>query len=105
MTASATATVARLARTPHGPASSTTISGSDEFIDFCREVGTEPVIAVNTGFGDAYSAAQEVEYCNGSADTVGGSWRAKNGHAKPYGVKYWCVGNEMWGPGNWASCN
>ncbi len=72
--------------------------GLDEFIDFCREVGTEPVIAVNTGFGDAYSAAQEVEYCNGSADTVGGSWRAKNGHAKPYSVKYWCVGNEMWGP-------
>jgi alpha-N-arabinofuranosidase len=72
--------------------------GLDEFIDFCREVGAEPVIAANTGFGDAYSAAQEVEYCNGSADTIGGSWRAKNGHSKPYGVKYWCVGNEMWGP-------
>ena len=55
------------------------------------------MIAVNTGFGDDYSAAQEVEYCNGSADTIGGSWRAKNGHAEPYGVKYWCVGNEMWG--------
>ena len=56
------------------------------------------MIAVNTGFGDAYSAAQEVEYCNGSAETIGGSWRAKNGHAEPYGVKYWCVGNEMFGP-------
>ena len=72
--------------------------GLDEFIDFCREVDAEPVIAVNTGFGDAYSAAQEVEYCNASAATVGGGWRAGNGHAKPYGVKYWCVGNEMWGP-------
>ncbi len=72
--------------------------GLDEFIDFCREVGAEPVIAVNTGFGDAYSAAQEVEYTNGSTDTVGGSWRAKNGHAKPYGVHCWCVGNEMFGP-------
>ena len=32
---------------------------------------------VNTGFGDAYSAAQEVEYANGSADTIGGQWRAQ----------------------------
>jgi len=73
--------------------------GIDEFIAFCREVGTEPVICVNTGFGDHYSAAQEVEYTNGSADTIGGSWRVKNGHAEPYNVKYWCVGNEMFG--NW----
>ena len=56
--------------------------GIDEFIDFCREVNAEPMIAANTGFGDAYSAAQEVEYCNGAADTVGGSWRVKNGHPR-----------------------
>jgi alpha-L-arabinofuranosidase len=71
--------------------------GTDEFIDFCREIGTEPLVTVNTGFGDAYTAAQWVEYCNGSAQTIGGSWRIKNGHRKPYGVKVWCVGNEMWG--------
>ena len=71
--------------------------GTDEFIDFCREIGTEPVIAANTGFGDHYSAAQWVEYCNGSTKTLAGGWRAKNGNDKPYGVKYWCVGNEMWG--------
>ncbi len=72
--------------------------GIDEFIDFCREVGAEPMIAANTGFGDAYSAAQEVAYCNAPADTIGGSWRAKNGHPEPYHVRYWCVGNEMFGP-------
>jgi alpha-N-arabinofuranosidase len=72
--------------------------GIDEFIDFCHEVGAEPMIAANTGFGDDYSAAQEVEYTNGSAETIGGGWRVKNQHAAPYGVKYWCVGNEMWGP-------
>ena len=72
--------------------------GLDEFIDFCREVQTEPMIAANTGFGDAYSAAQEVEYCNGSGDSIDGAWRIGNGHAQPYGVKYWCVGNEMFGP-------
>lgn len=72
--------------------------GTDEFIAFCREIGTEPMIAVNTGFGDAYSAAQWVEYCNASTATIGGGWRQQNGNAQPYGVKYWCVGNEMFGP-------
>ncbi|HPU57313.1 MAG TPA: alpha-L-arabinofuranosidase C-terminal domain-containing protein, partial [Verrucomicrobiota bacterium] len=61
-------------------------------------VGAEPMIAVNTGFGDAYSAAQWVEYCNAPAKTIAGGWRAKNGHRAPYGVKFWCVGNEMFGP-------
>jgi len=72
--------------------------GTDEFIAFCREIGTEPMIAANTGFGDDYSAAQWVEYCNRGADTIGGGWRIKNGNAEPYAVKYWCVGNEMFGP-------
>lgn len=72
--------------------------GLDEFMDFCRELNTEPMIAVNTGFGDAYSAAQQVEYCNASDETIGGRWRVENGHAEPYDVRYWCVGNEMWGP-------
>jgi len=73
--------------------------GTDEFLDFCREIAADPVIAANTGFGDHYSAAQWVEYCNASTHTIGGSWRKQNGHKEPYGVKYWCVGNEMWG--NW----
>jgi alpha-N-arabinofuranosidase len=72
--------------------------GTDEFIAFCREVGAEPLIAVNTGFGDAYSAAQWVQYCNAGAATLAGRWRTQNGHEQPYGVKYWGVGNEMFGP-------
>ncbi len=71
--------------------------GLDEFLLFCKEVGTEPMIAVNSGFGDDYSASQEVQYANGSADTLMGKWRAENGHPEPYGVKWWCVGNEMFG--------
>ena len=71
--------------------------GMDEFIRFCELIDTEPMIAVNTGFGDAYSAAAEVEYANGSTKTPMGKWRAENGHSKPYAVKWWCVGNEMFG--------
>ena len=73
--------------------------GLDEFIAFCREIGTEPMIAVNTGFGDDFCGAQEVEYANGSPDTPMGKWRAKNGHREPYAVTWWCIGNEMYG--NW----
>lgn len=72
--------------------------GIDQFVGLCKRLGAEPLIAVNTGFGDAYTAAQEVEYCNGTRDTIGGQWRVKNGHTVPYGVSWWCVGNEMFGP-------
>ena len=71
--------------------------GLDDFMRFCEQVGAEPVVVVNTGFGDAYSAAQEVEYCNGTADTIGGRWRAEGEHAEPFGVKLWGIGNEMYG--------
>ena len=71
--------------------------GMDEFLAFCRRLESEPVVTVNTGFGDHFSARQQVEYANATAETVGGRWRTENGHAEPYGVKYWCVGNEMWG--------
>jgi len=57
----------------------------------------EPYITVNAGFGDAWSAAQQVEYANGAATTPMGRLRATNGHPQPYGVKYWGIGNEMWG--------
>ena len=71
--------------------------GLDEFIAFCRLIDTEPYIAVNSGFGDAHSAAEEVEYANGSSETPMGRWRAANGHPEPYNVKWWSIGNEMYG--------
>ena len=71
--------------------------GFGEFIRFCRLVGAEPLVTVNTGFGDAYSAAAQLEYSNGSTDTLMGALRAKNGDTKPFNVRYWCIGNEMFG--------
>ncbi len=71
--------------------------GTDEFMDFCRLVGAEPVVTANMGFGDAYSAAQWVEYCNAGGETVGGRMRIENGTTAPFDVELWCVGNEMWG--------
>jgi len=71
--------------------------GTDEFITFCREVGCEPLICVNAGDGSPAEAAAWVEYCNGAPDTPMGRLRAENGHPEPYGVKYWEIGNEVYG--------
>jgi len=71
--------------------------GIDEFITFCRLINTEPLIVVNTGQGDAKLAADEVEYVNGSKDTPMGKLRAINGFPDPYQVKWWGIGNEMYG--------
>lgn len=71
--------------------------GMDEFMTLCKLIGVDPYITVNAGFGDAHSAAEEVEYMNGSVHTRLGVMRARNGHAEPYHVKYWNIGNEPWG--------
>jgi len=71
--------------------------GLDEFMVFCAEVGAEPYIAVNAGFGSVQDAADEVEYANGAPGSRWGKARAANGHPNPYGVTWWGVGNEMYG--------
>lgn len=71
--------------------------GTDEFIEFCRLVGAKPYITVNFGSGTPRMAAEWVEYCNGPATSTWGQKRAANGHPRPYGVKDWSVGNEIWG--------
>jgi alpha-N-arabinofuranosidase len=71
--------------------------GTDEFLTLCRLLGVDAYITVNAGFGDAWSAAELVEYTNGAVTTPMGKWRAANGHPQPYNVKLWGVGNEPWG--------
>lgn len=72
--------------------------GLHEFFALCRLVGAEPDLAIDSGFGSAREAAEEVEYCNGSSDTRMGKMRAANGHPEPFNVRLWCIGNEMYGP-------
>src|ERR1035441_4975556 len=76
--------------------------GTDEFMVLCRLLDVEPYITVNAGFGDAWSAAEYVEYANGAAATPMGKLRAANGHPQPYGAKFWGIGNEMWGDWSWG---
>jgi len=73
--------------------------GTDEYIQFCRNTGAEPSITVNVEGRGATpeEAAAWVEYCNGAPTTKYGAMRAANGHPSPYNVRYWEVGNEIWG--------
>lgn len=71
--------------------------GTHEFLEFCDLIKTEPLIVVNTGFGDAHSAASWLEYVNGSSSTEEGRRRAQNGHPGQWNVKWWGIGNEMFG--------
>lgn len=72
--------------------------GTDEFLAFCTLIKTEPYFVVNDGSGTPEEAARWVAYCNSPADSEQGRRRAANGHPEPYNVKYWGVGNEVWGP-------
>lgn len=71
--------------------------GTDEFIEYCREIGAEPYICINLGTGTLDEARNWVEYCNGVGNTYYANLRRRNGHPEPYNVKYWGLGNEMYG--------
>ncbi len=71
--------------------------GLHEFMRFCELLDTEPYIAVNSGLGGVESAAAQVQYVNGTADTPMGALRAENGHPEPWKVTFWGIGNEMYG--------
>jgi alpha-N-arabinofuranosidase len=95
--------------------------GTEEYLAFCRAIGAEPTIVVNVeGRGATLSeaadlrlagkdlrkesraataeeAANWVEYCNGPITSKYGGLRARHGHPEPYHVKYWEIGNEIWG--------
>ncbi|AIF50488.1 alpha-N-arabinofuranosidase [Pelosinus sp. UFO1] len=76
--------------------------GIDEFVDWCKKVGTEPMAAVNLGTGAPQDAGYMMEYCNHPAGTYWSDLRIKNGHKEPHNIKVWCLGNEMDGP--WQTC-
>ncbi|MEZ4666392.1 MAG: alpha-L-arabinofuranosidase C-terminal domain-containing protein [Anaerolineae bacterium] len=72
--------------------------GTNEFMEFCKKVKTEPMLGVNMGTGTIQDAANLVEYCNAPVGTQYADMRAAHGYREPHAVKYWCVGNEMDGP-------
>jgi alpha-N-arabinofuranosidase len=76
--------------------------GTNEFIDWCRAAGTEPMLGVNLGTRGPDEARQYVEYCNHKDGTRLSDLRSEHGYPEPHAVKFWCLGNEMDGP--WQIC-
>lgn len=72
--------------------------GTDEFLTWCGVVGTEAYLCLNMGTGTLEDALAWLEYCNGERDTYWANKRRENGREEPWGVKYWALGNECWGP-------
>ena len=63
---------------------------TDEFLEFCKKTGTTPMITVNFGTGTADEAAEWVKHVN---------------ITKKAGVKYWEIGNELYGSWHANHCS
>jgi alpha-L-arabinofuranosidase len=83
--------------------------GYHEYLQLAEDLGAEPLFCINVGMShrdfvpmdqmgqwvqDAFDA---IEYANGPETSVWGSIRAKNGHPKPFNMKYLEIGNENGG--------
>lgn len=69
--------------------------GTDEWIQLNKSIGSENVVCINLGTGTVDDARYWVEYCNCEPGTYYADLRKKYGNEKPFGVKYWCLGNEV----------
>ena len=79
-----------------------------EFLEWCEDLKMEPVLAVYAGYSlrqqhidpgtnlDSFvqDALDEIEYVTGDANTKWGAQRVKDGHSKPFPLRYVEVGNE-----------
>jgi alpha-N-arabinofuranosidase len=78
--------------------------GTHEFITWCRRIGAEPHLNFAMGTGTLEEAAAWLEYCNSPLDTNFANLRRKHGQDAPYAVKYWQLGNEMYGTWELGYC-
>jgi alpha-N-arabinofuranosidase len=71
--------------------------GTDEYLELCRQINTEPLIclpATTTDPKDVKYATDWVHYVNDPVTTEWGKRRTANGHPEPYNVKYIQIDNE-----------
>lgn len=73
--------------------------GTDEFMHWAKKAGVETIFTVNLGVRGMEEAIQYLEYCNFPEGTKHSDMRKSHGIDKPYGIKMWCLGNEM--DGEW----
>jgi alpha-L-arabinofuranosidase len=89
--------------------------GLHEFLQFCEDLGMEPLYGINCGLALGYNGSTNntvpldqmgpwvqdaldlVQYANGDTNTPWGAQRAANGHPAPFNLKYIEIGNENGG--------
>ena len=84
--------------------------GYHEYLQFAEDLGAEPLYVVNVGIWHGgfvhhdsigeyiQNALDAIEYANGDKSTKYGRLRIKNGHPKPFDMKYIEIGNENYQP-------
>ncbi|MBA8815197.1 alpha-N-arabinofuranosidase [Microbacterium halimionae] len=72
--------------------------GLHEFSEWAADAGLEVMEAVNLGTRGVAEAADLLEYTNHPSGTALSQQRIDNGRAEPFGIRLWCLGNEMDGP-------
>jgi len=77
--------------------------GLHEFADWAKQVDSEVMYAVNLGTRGPDEARNVVEYANHASGSYFSDMRIRNGRKDPFGIKLWCLGNEMDGP--WQICH
>lgn len=73
--------------------------GTHEFLDLCKQLGTEPYITANVGSGTVEEMSDWVEYLTFDGTSPMADLRRQDGHDEAWKIKYWGVGNENWGCG------
>jgi len=72
--------------------------GTNEFLSLARRMGWTPMMAVSLGTGTPEEARNWLEYTNIAGGSKWADLRKEHGHAEPWEVRLWCLGNEMDGP-------
>lgn len=72
--------------------------GLHEFADWTNQTGSEMMYAINLGSRGPEQARDIVEYANHPSGSKFSDMRIANGRKEPFGIKLWCLGNEMDGP-------
>jgi alpha-L-arabinofuranosidase len=74
--------------------------GTHDFLNMCEMLGAEPYLAGNVGSGSVQELSDWVKYVNHKAGSSPMPiLREQNGRKDPWKVKFWGVGNEVWGCG------
>ena len=71
--------------------------GTHEFMELCRQLGCKTYVNGNVGSGTVQEMNEWVEYMTFAGLSPLTELRKENGHAEPWKIDYFGVGNESWG--------